>query len=178
MLTLSDPEDHLHREPLIAHFKVRGADPSRAFSFWLMNIHTDPDEASDEVDALADGFVSVQQQGWGEDDVIVLGDLNLDERQLGRLGQLPGIRPAIVGVPTNTRGSHTYDNILFDGRATTEFTGQAGVLDLMREYRLTEKQALKVSDHLPIWATFSVYEGGQPGRLARQPLARSPGRRW
>jgi deoxyribonuclease-1-like protein len=169
VLTLSDPADHLHREPLIARFRVRSAEPSRAFSFWLMNIHTDPDEASAEVDALADGFISVQQQGWGEDDVIILGDLNLDERHLGHLGRLPGMRPAIVDMPTNTRGNRTYDNLLFDSRATTEFTGQAGVINLMQEYGLTQKQALEVSDHLPIWATFSPYEGDQPGRLVQQP---------
>ena len=91
-------------------------DPNRGFTFWLMNVHTDPDEVKTEVDALADAFVSVQQRGWGEDDVIVLGDLNASEKQLGRLGQLPGIRPAIVQIPTNTRGDKTYDNIVIDSR--------------------------------------------------------------
>jgi len=184
VLTLSDPEDHLHREPLIAHFNVRGTDRAQPFSFWLMNIHTDPDEAKDEVNALADGFVSVQQKGWGEDDVIVLGDLNVDEHHLGRLGSLPGMHHVIAGVPTNTRGNRTYDNMLFDSRTTTEFMGEAGVLNLMQEYRLTEQQALKVSDHMPIWATFSAFEGGRAGCMAarqpqaQQPQARQPRRRW
>ena len=56
--------------------------------------------------------------------MIVLGNLNASEKQLGRLGQLPGIRPAIVQIPTNTRGDKTYDNIVMDSRATVEYTGQ------------------------------------------------------
>ena len=56
--------------------------------------------------------------------------------------------------------------MLFDARATTEFTGRSGVLDVMQEYHLTQEQALAVSDHLPVWAEFSIYEGGPPGRLA------------
>ena len=33
----------------------------------------------------------------------------------------------------------------------------------MREFELTMPGALEVSEHLPVWAEFSVYEGGQPG---------------
>lgn len=169
VLTMSDPKDELHREPLLAHFRVRGVDRSRAFSFWLMNVHTDPDEVPEELDALADAFASVQRDGWGEDDVILLGDLNADERHLGRLGQLPRIGYVVAGVPTNTRGTKTYDNIVFDRRATVEYSGQWGVLNLMHEYHLSADQALKVSDHLPVWAVFSAYEGRPAPQLARQP---------
>jgi deoxyribonuclease-1-like protein len=55
-----------------------------------------------------------------------------------------------------------YDNLVFDGRATSEFTGRSGVLDLMVEYGLSEEQALEVSDHFPVWAEFSVFESGRP----------------
>ena len=120
-----------------------------------MNVHTDPDEVKSEVDALADAFASVQQQGWGEDDVILLGDLNASETQLGRLGQLPGMRYAIARIPTNTRGDKTYDNILLDGRMTIEFTGQAGVINMMQMFGISQEEALKISDHQPVWATFS-----------------------
>lgn len=169
VLTISDPADLMHREPLLTHFKVRTADPSRAFTFWLMNIHTDPDEVPTEVDALADAFVSVQQQGWGEDDLILLGDLNADENHLGRLGKLPGIQTTIKNITTNTRGNRSYDNMVFDQRATTEYLGKSGVLNMMQEYHLSEQEALKVSDHLPIWAEFSAYENTHPAQMARQP---------
>ena len=159
--TVSDPHDLLHREPLVTHFRVRGAPPERAFTFTLANIHTDPDETDTELDALADVFVAVQQAGY-EDDVILLGDLNVDEYHFGRLGHLPGIAHAISGMTTNTRRNKMYDNLVFDGRATGEFTGRSGVLDLMVEFGLSEELALEVSDHFPVWAEFSVFEAGGP----------------
>jgi deoxyribonuclease-1-like protein len=36
----------------------------------------------------------------------------------------------------------------------------------MREYNLSQKEAELVSDHLPIWAEFSVFEGGRPPEVA------------
>lgn len=169
--TVSDPKDLLHREPLVATFRVRGIPANQAFSFKLVNIHTDPDETVQELNALGDVFVQVQHDGSGEDDVIVLGDLNVDERHLGKLGTLSGIKWAIAGQPTNTRQSKTYDNMVFDGRATSEYQGYSGVLNLIREYNLTEPEALEVSDHMPIWAKFSAYEGGPLGPVANRPEA-------
>jgi endonuclease/exonuclease/phosphatase family metal-dependent hydrolase len=163
--TVDDPQDLLHREPLVARFRVRGPPPEKAFTFTLVDIHTDPDETATELDVLADVFAGVQQNGSGEDDVILLGDLNVDEHHLGRLGKLPNIAHAISGTPTNTHRDRTYDNIVFDRQATVEFTGRAGVLDLRSEYGLSEQQALEVSDHLPVWAEFDVYESTVSGAV-------------
>lgn len=167
--TVDDPDDLLHREPLVARFRVRGVPPSEAFSFTLIDIHTDPDVARQEVDALAKVYQAVRQDGSGEDDVIVLGDLNVDEFHLGKLGALPQMVHAITGVATNTRGDKMYDNIVFHGPSTREFTGRTGVLDLQSQYGLTLQQALEVSDHMPVWAEFSVYEAGSSGPLANRP---------
>lgn len=169
LYTIGDPNDQLHREPLVASFRVRGPPVEQAFTFTLVNIHTDPDEVKYEVDALDDVMRAVRDDGRGEDDILMLGDLNADERSLGELGRLPDLAAVVVGEPTNTRRTKTYDNILYFQRATTEFTGYRGVLDLEREYQLTLDQALEVSDHLPVWAAFSIYEGGQVGRVAAQP---------
>jgi deoxyribonuclease-1-like protein len=98
-----------------------------------------------------------------------LGDLNVDEYHLGRLGQQPGIAHVVTGVMTNTRHDKMYDNIIFDRRATVEFTGKWGVLDLMKEFGLTEKAALEVSDHCPVWAEFSAYEGQVAPTIASRP---------
>ena len=110
-----------------------------------------------------------RNDGLGEDDVILLGNVNADDRRLGLLGQLPNMAAALAAVPTNTRGTRMYDNILFNREASSEFTGRAGVVDLLHEFGLTMPQALEVSDHLPVWAEFSIYEGGQPGRMAARP---------
>lgn len=169
LYTVADPDDRLHREPLVGWFRVRGPQPEQAFTFSLVDIHTDPDETEQELNALDDVFQAVRNDSRGEDDVIVLGDLNVDDRHLGELGQLSNIAWAISGVPTNTRGNKLYDNIVFSRTATTEFAGRAGVFDLIREFNLTTDEALEVSDHLPIWAEFSIYEGGQPGHIATRP---------
>ncbi len=176
LFTVEDRDDLLHREPFVALFRVRSVPPHEAFTFTLMNIHTDPDEVKKEVNALAYAYQAVRgvrYNGFAEDDTILLGDLNADEKKFGLLRDLPNMGWVISGIPTNTRGTHTLDNILFNRAATVEFTGRGGVVDLLREYNLTQEQVLKISDHLPVWAEFSVYEGGQAGRVASQPAANS-----
>lgn len=165
--TVNDPADYMHREPLVAHFQARAPQGQVPFTFKLINIHTDPDETDIELDALDDVFVAVQRDGSGEDDVILLGDLNVDEYDLGELGQLPGIAYVVTGTTTNTRRNHAYDNIVFQRGATSEYTGRWGVLDLEREYGLTRDQALAVSDHLPVWAEFSPVETSSSPVAAR-----------
>ncbi len=161
---MNDPDDLFHRPPLVASFRVRGPPPEQAFTFTLIDIHTEPAEAKAEVKSRwRKSYRAVRNDGRGEDDVILLGDLNADEKKFGMLQQIPNMTWIISGVPTNTRRTETYDNMLFDRAATIEFTGRAGVFDLVREFNLTEQQALEVSDHFPIWAEFSAYEGGQPG---------------
>ena len=49
---MHDPQDMLHREPLVAMFRARGPSPQEAFTFVLMDFHTDPDETKEELDAL------------------------------------------------------------------------------------------------------------------------------
>jgi deoxyribonuclease-1-like protein len=171
LYTVADPDDLLHREPFVAWFRCRNADPQQAFTFSLVNIHTDPDEVdlrrpNNELDVLDDVFRAVRDDGRGEDDVILLGDFNASDRDFGHLARLAGIRWVVSNTATNTRGTAQYDNLVFDQTATQEFLGRGGVFDFMREYNLSLKQAETVSDHLPVWAEFSVYEGGVPGRVA------------
>ncbi len=167
---VGDPKDLLHREPFVGAFRVRGPPPEQAFTFSLINIHTDPDEVDLEVNVLDDVLEAVRNDGRGEDDIILLGDLNANDRTFGELGEMPGILWVIQNQPTNTRLTKQYDNILFHQQATIEYTGTAGVLQLQQEFGLTREQALEVSDHLPVWAMFSIYEGGEqqtaPGPLA------------
>jgi endonuclease/exonuclease/phosphatase family metal-dependent hydrolase len=165
--TIQDPLDKLHREPFVTRFRARTATPANAFTFWLVNSHTDPDEVPTEIDALADVFLVMQQARPDEDDVILLGDLNASDRQFGRLGQIPGITWAVHGTTTNTRKSKMYDNLLLDRNRTAEYTGRWGVYDLESAFKLTRDQALQVSDHLPVWAEFSAYEAPR-GRTARR----------
>jgi endonuclease/exonuclease/phosphatase family metal-dependent hydrolase len=164
--TVNDPDDLLHREPLVAMFRVRGPPPQQAFTFVLVNVHTDPDETDAELLALAQVYQAVRRASGGEDDIILLGDLNVDDQHLGQLGKLEGVRPVVRGVFTNTRQNALYDNFVLHQQSTAEFTGRWGVYNFQQLFNLTPDQALQVSDHLPIWAEFNAYESAAPGRVA------------
>jgi deoxyribonuclease-1-like protein len=165
--TIRDPADLLHREPFVARFRARTSAPDQAFTFWLVNTHTDPDEVSQEVAALSQVFQVMRSAGPAEDDVILLGDLNANEYELGPIASIPGINWVVRGgVMTNVRQNKAYDNIIFHGPSTSEYTGRWGVFDFEKSFRLTRRQALEVSDHFPVWAEFGIWEGPPPGRFA------------
>lgn len=167
--TVDDPDDLLHREPLVTSFRVRGPKPEDAFTFTLVDIHVDPDEVSRELNVLDDVYRAVQRDGRGEDDVILLGDFNADANHFAQLGEISQLTPVITGKETtNTLRTAQLDNIVFTAHATTEFTGRAEVLDLVRDLNITTQQAAAVSDHSPVWAEFSVFEGGTPAHLAER----------
>ncbi len=159
-------EDSLGRfrhKPLVGAFRVRGLDPAQAFTFTLVAVETNPEQPAAELELLADVYRKLRDDGRNEDDIIMLGDFEADENHLGRLGGFLGITAAVSNTPTTARGTQQVDNIIFDRRATGEFTGRAEVLDMMREFDLTIEQAQEISEHLPVWAEFSSYEGGQKG---------------
>src|SRR4029079_10519724 len=171
LYTVDDPDDLLHREPLVGWFRSRGPSPEQAFTFSLATIHTDPDETNQELDVLDDVFFKVREDPRrGEDDVLMLGDFNAKATAMRQLGQIKGLVKVVNGeTRTNTLHNAQYDNILFHETATTEFTGRGGVFDFLRQYNLTLEQAERVSDHLPVWAEFSVFEGGNGRALAARP---------
>jgi endonuclease/exonuclease/phosphatase family metal-dependent hydrolase len=163
--TIGDPDNLISREPYVARFATR-APPDSAFTFTLINVHTDPDVVPAELDALAEVYRVVRRAGVDEDDVIMLGDFNADDMNLGRLGQIPGIWPLIRGVFTNTRQNKLYDNIIIHQPSTTEVGYNSGVYDIVRNLNMTTQQAEAVSDHFPVWAEFSVYERDYAGNVA------------
>lgn len=163
-----DDSDRMHRPPMVASFETRivpvpGRQP---FRFTVINAHTDPGEVSprgqsNEMNVLDDVFVRVREfeyQTRGIMNVLLVGDLNVSTANLGELGQIPGMISVVGTTPTNTAGNKTYDHILLDRSITTEYTGVFGVIDFQRDYGLTAEQALRVSDHRPVWAEFSAYE--------------------
>jgi deoxyribonuclease-1-like protein len=170
--TIPDPSDRLHRPPMVARFRTRINPPQAAFSFWLVNTHTDPDEVPQELAALTDVFLAMQRASPDEDDVIMLGDLNAGPPQFGTFQRIPGVGWAVAGTTTNTRRTKTYDNLVFARPQTAEYLGAWGVLDLQAAFGLPLANALEVSDHSPVWAAFSPVEiRGQPQPM---PLAAQP----
>ena len=165
---IEDEQDRMYREPMVASFVTRlpAGDRRAPFRFTVINAHTDPDMVSpqadnNEINVLDDVFVRVRQfeyDGTGEEDCILLGDLNVSSANLQELALIPNLISVTGNAFTNTRLSATYDHILLDSKTTREYTGNSGVLNLITQFGLTERQALLISDHMPVWAEFSAYE--------------------
>ena len=176
--TLNDDIDLLHREPLIARFVARTTLTNRPWSFSMVNLHTDPDEATAEVNAMGSIMREIRNYEFmagQEDDVILLGDFNAPPAKMASLQTQAGMRPLIVNQPTNVRETELYDNILIEPMANVEFTGRAGVMSLREFLGISVNDALKLSDHNPVWAEFWVEERSsysQP-QMAGQPFTGS-----
>jgi len=157
--TIYDPDDLLRREPHVGWFRTNHADARQAFTFSLVNLHLDSRTPDREIQHLNQIFRAIRNDGRGEDDVIIVGDFNLPGAEIGPRAERSGLTWLINNQPTNVRNTRQYDNIIIDRLATTEFTGRSGVFDFLREYNLSMDQALRVSDHLPVWAEFALTEG-------------------
>ena len=165
---VQDPTDRMHFEPMVASFETRfGAVGGRSpFRFTLINAHANPSsvhagESANEMKVLDDVFQSVRQYGYqktGEEDFILLGNLGVNTAGLDELGRIPNLISVAGDCLTDTLQTQTLDHILIDQTTTREYTGRFGLVDLQRQFGITQEQALMVSDHLMLWAEFSVYE--------------------
>lgn len=157
---VEDSSDLLHREPLVARFVCKVAQGYQPFRFTLVNFHSDPDEAAEEIKVLSSVLKAIRNFEYangGEDDVILMGDMNVEPKNFGSLAQVPGLI-WLINEPTNTRRTKIWDNILLDKELTNEFTGRAGVMDLEQLFRITREETLAISDHLPIWSEYYAVE--------------------
>ncbi|MEZ6093937.1 MAG: endonuclease/exonuclease/phosphatase family protein [Pirellulaceae bacterium] len=158
----------LHRAPMVVRFQSTEINENQAATFCLLNIHTDPDEVSQELGALKKVVSNVKAAMPEEDDFLVLGDFNAPTEYIDSLFAFHTNPHYIVqeGWVTNIREDRNYDNVIFDSRATREYTGQSGVFNFPRTYQLSLDEAKYVSDHLPVWAMFSIFE--QNNNIANQ----------
>lgn len=152
-----EPNDEFEREPYYAMFRAGN------FDFYLFTIHTKPSAVATEIPALRTAYIDLQNNTPDEDDIILLGDFN---------GRAPGVTAgsyitmdAIAQIPniifiineeTNTRGGRAYDNIIFQGNYTTEYSGSSGVSTFWLPYGLDEDQGFRISDHKLVWAVFNI----------------------
>ena len=133
---VDDSEKLMSREPFVASFQsLPSTSGGKPFRFTLINVHTTPKAVEQELNVLDDVYRSVRAFEQPEDDIILLGDLNVEREDFGELGQLPGIETLNKTV-TNTAGTRTIDHIAVDRFATTEFRG-AGVINLQSDLQLS-----------------------------------------
>ncbi len=165
--TVGDPDDLMLRKPLVAWFRARQAPQDQAFTFNLVNLQFDPASPRNEILQVGPVFRAVRSDGRGEDDVILVGDFGVPAVQLQQPDIGRGLTPLVRYEATTTAGDSQSDNILIDSLATSEFSGESGVFDFLKLCNLTLSEAEMVSDHMPVWAEFSVTETTRPGRVAR-----------
>ncbi len=153
-----DENNLFAREPFAAQFQAGN------FDFVLVNIHTKPDNAKYEIPALEQVLLDVDEEFSNDNDVIVIGDFNADGDYFSERIQT-GIRDKDIytwAIPddfdTNVSGSdRTYDRIVFQRSSTDEdFEGTVGVFRFDEIFNLNYENAMKVSDHFPVWATFYI----------------------
>ena len=161
---INDPDNVIARDPLVAWFRTRAE--GNAFTFSLVNVHLDAQSTEQEVLQVSQIFRAVRNDGRMEDDVILAGDFGVSAAVLNEVALSNGLQAINGDASTSTRSTAQLDNFMLDPLATSEFTGETGVLDFMKVYNLTLAQALNISDHLPVWADFEVFENGAPGRVA------------
>jgi len=161
-------EDLFHREPFIAQFKAKDGD----FSVVLITIHTDPDEATSEINALPAVMADARTHFPGETHFLILGDLNADcsyhdeEETSSELRSSDYQWLITNAMDTNlARSQCTYDRIIMTSETAPYATGHANVFRFDSEFDLSAKQAKAVSDHYPVYAVFatSPSEGKNPG---------------
>ena len=148
--------DPFHREPYIAAFRaVNGS-----FDATFLVIHVDPDEATEEINALEAVVNYTKGEYPDEQDFIILGDLNADCSYFDEDSNC-----AICGsgyfccinnsIDTTTSATNcTYDRIIITTPAVTDYTGDSGVFRYDLVYNLSEEETKAVSDHYPIYAEF------------------------
>ncbi len=141
--------------------------------FILVTVHIkygsgNPDERVPELEAFADWMFDWSRRDTRyHQDLIVLGDFNIDRRDDPRfeafasrgLNVPPALRSVATNLATGKKAKH-YDQIgWFMGRLNMEFTGRAGAVDFAGAVykELTLRQvSYRISDHLPLWAEFSI----------------------
>ncbi len=127
----------------------------------MITIHADPDEAEKEISALPDVIMDAQNNFAGEDDFIVLGDLNADCSYFDEEDTTNPLRSnQYTWIIDNTQDTNvassecTYDRIIITDGAINDYTGRSGIYRYDTELGLTTEETEDVSDHFPVWIEF------------------------
>ena len=153
----STESDLFHREPYIMPFETTGGDFTATYAV----IHTDPDEADEEIPALAHVMDYMKGILPGDDALILMGDLNADCSYFDEDSYIT-LKSSeykwLIGNSEDTTTGNTvctYDRIILNG-GEDYYTGESGVFRFDTVYGLSQAEALKVSDHYPVYAKFKT----------------------
>ena len=149
--------DLFQKEPYIGSFEMLNESGNNSgFNFTLINIHTKPAIAMEEINALHTVVQDYQQQNPNEPDIVILGDYNADCSYASseELWQSPMRNSNYTwlipdSADTTVASSEcAYDRIVTTGDLSGRLVGSWGI-----DY--TSFNSSNVSDHYPVW--FDLY---------------------
>ncbi|XP_054906356.1 deoxyribonuclease gamma-like [Poeciliopsis prolifica] len=150
-------EDAFAREPLILRFYC----PATVIKdLVLIPVHTQPNDAEKELDELCD-VVKIMRKKWKNPNIMILGDFNAAGSYLSKKKK-KAIRIShppfywIIGDEVDTTTSpfndHAYDRIVVYTKKMENaiVPNSAKSFNFKRKFRLSIKNALRISDHYPV----------------------------
>ncbi|MBT04255.1 MAG: hypothetical protein CMA92_00585 [Euryarchaeota archaeon] len=149
--------DLFQKEPYIGSFEMLNESGNNSgFNFTLINIHTKPAIAMEEINALHTVVQDYQQQNPNEPDIVVLGDYNADcsyasSEELWQSPMRNSNYTWLVPDSADTTVASSecaYDRIVTTGDLSGRLVGSWGI-----DY--TSFNSSNVSDHYPVW--FDLY---------------------
>ncbi|XP_011615749.2 deoxyribonuclease 1 like 4, tandem duplicate 1 [Takifugu rubripes] len=155
---LTEGGDVFARDPYILRFRCLN---TVLKDLVMIPVHTKPDDSEKELDELYDVFLNVTKK-WATDNVMILGDFNADGAYVSNR-DMKNIRIRsdrnfhwLIGDDVDTtasnRNSHTYDRIVVygDDMLQAVVPNSAKPFNFQEQYRLSDEQTLKISDHYPV----------------------------
>ncbi|KAG8557633.1 hypothetical protein GDO81_016690 [Engystomops pustulosus] len=150
-------EDSFSREPFVVMFNAPG---TVIEYFVLVPLHSAPKDAVREIDALYDVYQDVMEK-FQTDNIIFLGDFNADcsyvtqpdwdSIRMYNSEDFTWLIPDEVDT-TVGKSDCAYDRIVISGADLHNAIepDSAKVFNFQKQYKLTQEQALAVSDHYPV----------------------------
>ncbi|KAL3978786.1 hypothetical protein ACER0C_019848 [Sarotherodon galilaeus] len=170
-------EDVLAREPFIVQFRRRSARLVKKLV--LIPVHTKPKDAEHELRALHN-VVQDARKRWGTNSIMILGDFNADGRYLLstkrtniRMSSHPyfWLIDEDADTTTSDLNDHTYDRYLHIyyfslcccclARKTAIVPNSAKSFNFQQQFKLTDEEALSISDHYPVEVELETRAGRQ-----------------
>ncbi|XP_075292445.1 deoxyribonuclease-1-like 2 [Opisthocomus hoazin] len=152
-----DPQDIFSREPFILRVS---APQTKVEEFVLVPLHSAPQDAVAEIDALYDVYLAIISK-WGTDNIMFLGDFNADCAYV-QLSDWSAIRLRTSDIfkwllpdsadTTVGKSDCAYDRIVVCGARLKRsiVPNSAAIYNFQRAFQLEQEEALAVSDHYPV----------------------------
>ncbi|XP_018413467.1 PREDICTED: deoxyribonuclease gamma-like [Nanorana parkeri] len=150
-------EDSFAREPFVIRFESK---ETAVEDFVLLPIHTTPKDSVQEIDELYDVYLDVKEK-WCTTNIMILGDFNADGSYVSgkkmktiRLRSDKSFHWLITDDKDTTASNttdHSYDRIVVHEDLLKHIVpDSAKPFNFQEEYKLTNEEALAVSDHYPV----------------------------